>query len=156
MIWGKYWKERRFGIADMPEATVWLDMCKRVATRGTCPRLRVGCVIVKNDGNKFTASGNGSPHGTDSCDEVGCDLENSHCVRALHAEARALISSRFPLGGAVLYCTDFPCYACAKLIVEAGIVQVCVENDYKYGKKSKELFSQVGIAWTIQNPKYDL
>ena len=137
----------------MPEDHEWLEACRAVSLFGTCPRLRVGCVVVRK--GKFRSDGwNGSPRDTASCLEVGCDLEDGHCVRAVHAEARALLSARFPLKGAMLYCTDFPCYACAKLIVEAGIVRVCTEDDYKYGKKSKELFSKAGIAWTIQNPKY--
>jgi deoxycytidylate deaminase len=33
--------------------------------------------------------------------------------------------------GATLYCTNHPCIICAKMIINAGIVRIVVEGDYR-------------------------
>jgi len=54
-------------------------LCDLVSTRATCPRKNVGAVIVKE--NHVLAVGyNGSLPGLPHCLDIGCDMENGHCV----------------------------------------------------------------------------
>ncbi|WP_280350440.1 deoxycytidylate deaminase [Nocardia abscessus] len=98
--------------------------------RSDCERDKVGAVIVKD--RRVRATGyNGAPAGRPGCSS--CPRRTSSCVPgsnydncvAIHAEANALIyCDRQDLIGATLYVTREPCYACAKLIAAAGIVNV--------------------------------
>jgi dCMP deaminase len=58
---------------------VWLTVAQTVAQRGTCPRLRVGAVIVDSE-NKILSTGyNGAPVGLPHCLEVGCLTDEKEC-----------------------------------------------------------------------------
>ncbi len=93
-------------------------------------RLQVGCVIVK-DKRIISIGYNGMPSGWDN------DCETEDFVtrpEVLHAESNAIAKvARSPESsfGAVLYCTHMPCLDCAKLIHQAGIVQVFYRHKYK-------------------------
>lgn len=133
-----------------------------VAARATCDRGRSGAILVKD--RQIIATGYvGSPSGTVHCDEAGHELVPSwsetgerteHCVRTVHAEENALIQcARYgpPCDGAQMYCTMFPCYTCAKSLVNAGVLEVHSLFDYQKSNQSKRLFDEVGIKWTIEN-----
>lgn len=113
-----------------------MNMAIAAAEMGTCPRAQVGCVLVRD--NRIIATGhNGALAGLNHCVDVGCMIENGHCVRATHAEQNAVIqcalhgtSSR----GATCYTTHFPCVTCAKILIGAGIDRVVYLNDYANGR----------------------
>lgn len=102
------------------------DMVMTVANRSTCPRANVGAIIVAE--NRIISMGyNGAPSGMEHCEDVGCDMENDHCVRAIHAEANAIVFAArngISTKGTALYVTHFPCKACTKLILNSGITEV--------------------------------
>jgi dCMP deaminase len=112
------------------------DIATTVATRATCSRRKVGAVIVQ--GRRIVSTGyNGVPKGMVHCDEGGCPRAASdtpkgsgydsadHPCYALHAEQNALLfSSPEEREGASLYCTDAPCFGCAKLIANSGVTEV--------------------------------
>ncbi len=110
----------------------FLDMARLVATRATCPRRRVGAVLVRD--RRVIATGyNGAVRGAPHCDEVGCLLVDGHCRRATHAELNALLycaAYGVSSAGATLYCTDFPCVDCAKALVQAQVRHVVYLADY--------------------------
>ena len=135
-----------------------------VAQRATCDRGRSGSVIVRD--KRIVSTGYvGAPAGAKHCDEVGHEfisstntdgVESQHCVRTTHAEQNAIVhAARFgsSLNGATLYCKMTPCYACAKMIVNAGIVRIVAKNDYHAGGRSKELFKEVGIQYELVDDK---
>lgn len=140
----------------------YLDVVKAVAMRGTCDRGRAGAIIVK-DGRIISTGYAGAPTGLPHCDEAGHDLmikswgpnieepeHSQHCIRTVHAEANAIIQAAKygpPINWAVLYCTMFPCYECAKMIVNSGIIEVVSQYGYQTGWKSKILFDEVGIPY---------
>ena len=103
-----------------------------VASRGTCQRLSVGAVLVRD--KRIIGSGyNGSVAGDDHCIDVGCYMLDGHCVRTIHAEMNALLQcAKFgtPTDGAVLYVTDFPCLQCTKSLLQAGIKQINYLRNY--------------------------
>ena len=100
-----------------------------VSLRATCPRAKVGAVIVSAD-NRILATGyNGAPAGEPQCDEIGCDVVDGHCQRSLHAECNAVgYAAQYgvPLSGGTLYLfssrgDDAPCRECAKILAAADI-----------------------------------
>lgn len=103
-----------------------------VATRSTCPRRAVGAVLVRQ--LRVIATGyNGSPAGQPHCTDVGCLLENGHCVRTIHAELNALLQcAKYGISTSQvdLYCTDLPCRHCARALVQADIRSIYYLRHY--------------------------
>lgn len=126
----------------------FLAQAQVVSLRSTCTRLEVGAILVRN--NRIIASGyNGSVDDSSHCIDEGCLVVNNHCVRTVHAEMNALIQcARFGVAteGTELYVTHFPCLQCAKHIVQAGIVKIYYETDYRNDELAIQLFAEANIA----------
>ncbi len=109
-----------------------MDVARTVATRATCPRASVGCVLVR-DHRILTTGYNGAPRGVPHCSDVGCIVANDHCLRAMHAEANAIVQGALHgvgLQGAVAYSTHQPCVHCSKLLISAGIQKIVYAEAY--------------------------
>ena len=112
-----------------------MGIAKIVATRGTCDRLQVGAVLIKN--NRIIATGyNGAPPGMPHCDgPAGHLMEHGHCVRTIHAEANCVFQAAVTGGtstvGATLYTTYSPCYVCYKALAAAGVKRVVAGAEYQ-------------------------
>lgn len=117
-----------------------MSMAELAATRSTCIRRKVGAVLVKN--RRVISTGyNGAPAGHQHCQEIGCLREQLNVLsgekhelcRGIHAEQNAIIQAAFrgiSVYGAYLYCTVKPCSICAKMIVNAGILNVLYRDEY--------------------------
>ena len=147
----------------------FLEIMYTIGKRSTCDRGRSGCVITRN--NRIVATGYvGSPAGTKHCDEVGHEMhtvthpdgkQSQHCIRTAHAEQNAIVHAArvgASLEGSTMYSNMAPCYACAKMIINAGIIRVVAKNDYHASARSKEIFKEAGIEFEVINKdivKYD-
>lgn len=126
----------------------FLNMAAQAASRSTCVRRKVGAVIAQN--NRVRSTGyNGGPSGYGHCSDGACPRgrqqaspdyvagesgfvlsregltpEYEDCI-AIHAEANALLQCEMlHREGATIYCTDFPCFSCAKLVSNSGIARL--------------------------------
>ena len=75
-----------------------------------------------------------------------------HCIRTAHAEQNVLANAaRFGVAvdRATLYCQMAPCYICAKMLINAGIVRIVCAKDYHASSRSKEVFKEAGIELTV-------
>jgi dCMP deaminase len=124
----------------------FMNLAREAATRSTCPRKSVGAVIVRD--KALLATGyNGSLRGLPHCTEVGCLMENGHCVRTVHAEANAILQAArhgVRIEGADVYVTASPCWECFKLIANAGLARVIYGEFYR-DERIKEFAGQAGI-----------
>ena len=116
-----------------------METAKIYAKLSSAKRLKVGCVIVK-DRRIISIGYNGMPSGWDNeCEYLDKEYEFFDGAlktkkEVLHAESNAIAKvARSPESsfGAVLYCTHAPCLDCAKLIHQAGIVEVWYEEEYR-------------------------
>jgi dCMP deaminase len=118
----------------------FMDMTHLVKVRGTCPRRRVGAVIVK-DKRVLTTGYNGAPRNFPHPIDVGClrdELQIPHGMLAdicpcLHAEQNAIIQAAttgVSIDGAELYCTTQPCTQCSRMVANCGIKKVVFEEEY--------------------------
>ncbi len=124
-----------------------MDVARTVATRATCPRASVGAVLVREH-RILTTGYNGAPRGVGHCTDVGCTIENDHCVRSTHAEANAVVQGALHgvrLEGATAYCTHQPCVNCAKLLISAGVTRVVYDAAY-LDAFSRQLLAEAGVA----------
>lgn len=142
------WDEYFMKIADM------------IGSRGSCDRGRAGCVITRD--RRIIATGYvGSPVGLPHCDEAGHEMHtvtnddgttSRHCIRTTHAEQNAICEAArmgISIDNGTLYCKMTPCYACAKMVINAGIKRVVCARDYHAGERSKEVFTQAGIEFVL-------
>ena len=76
----------------------FMTITRQVAERSTCPRAKVGAVIVR-DRNILATGYNGSPAGLPHCLDDGCLIYRSqtpsgeteeNCFRTIHAEINAI------------------------------------------------------------------
>lgn len=124
-----------------------MEMAHLVATRATCDRAHVGCIIVRE--RIILATGyNGSLPGEVHCDDVGHLMIEGHCCRTNHAEANAISHAArngISLSNSVAYVTHAPCYTCYKLLRSAGIDKIYYDIAYRdpdvslYGKWVEKL-----------------
>ncbi len=140
----------------------FIKIMETVSARATCDRGKSGCVIVKD--KRIISTGYvGAPAGCKHCDESGHEMhkvtqedgtESKHCIRTTHAEQNAIVqAARFGTStdNSILYCKMTPCYACAKIIINAGIKKVVCLKDYHASKRTKEIFEEAGIDLKILN-----
>jgi len=117
---------------------MYMDLAKRISKMSDAKRLQVGCVLVKND-NILSYGWNGMPSGWDNnCEydyvnDIG-ELILKTKPEVLHSEANCLMKnarSTNSSDGAMLFVTHAPCLDCAKLIYQAGIIEVYYHHPYR-------------------------
>lgn len=111
--------------------TLYMDLAKTVAKRGTCNRLQVGCVLVDSDSNRIVSLGyNSSSHKTPHCTDAGCLMHDDHCIRTLHAEQAAIMNLEHKYENLKCYVTHQPCINCFKLLKAANVDVIYYEKEY--------------------------
>ena len=125
-----------------------------VAERSTCLRRRVGAVLVKD--RQILATGyNGAPRGITHCDVAGCLREKlkvpsgqrHEICRGLHAEQNVILQAAWhgvSVRDSILYITNSPCSICAKMLINAGIREIVVLDEYP-DKMALEFLKESGI-----------
>jgi len=133
-----------------------------VSERSTCLRRRVGAVLVKD--RQILATGyNGAPMGIAHCDSVGCLREElkvpsgqrHEICRGLHAEQNVILQAAkhgVSVRESAIYITNAPCSICAKMIINAGITEVIIADNYpdemakKFLKEAKVKLRKINKA----------
>jgi len=120
----------------------FMTITRQVAERSTCPRAKVGAVIVR-DKNILATGYNGAPAGLPHCTDVGCLMYASttptgdteeNCFRTIHAEINAIAQAAkngASISNADIYITHSPCIQCLKVIINTGIRHVYYDREYK-------------------------
>jgi len=114
-----------------------------IASRSTCNRLNVGCVLVK-DTRIISVGYNGFlpklPHQS--------IVRDNHEQATVHAEQNAVSDCAkrgIKLDGATAYITHYPCLNCFKILAASGISSINYHIDYKNDKIVKLLSQNAGI-----------
>ena len=106
-----------------------LDVAKIYGQLSSATRLKVGCIIVKDD-RIISIGYNGMPSGGSNV----CEENGKSKPEVLHAEANAitkLAKSTESGQDSYMFCTYAPCIDCAKLILQSGIKEFHYEESYK-------------------------
>ena len=119
-----------------------------LATRSSCARLHVGCVLVTagDQANRIIAAGYngylpGAPHLS--------RMREGHEQATVHAEQNAIADAArrgVEVSGATAYVSHFPCLNCAKILAAAGVRAIKYHFDYRNDPLVKDLLSEVGVA----------
>ncbi len=111
----------------------FMEITEMVASRSTCDRAFVGCVIVNDDHRIVSTGYNGSVAGNPHCDDVGHTMRDGHCIATIHAEMNALLycaKEGIPVKNCIVYVTHFPCLNCTKALIQAGIKKIYYKYEY--------------------------
>ena len=142
----------------------FIDMARLVASRSTCIRRHVGCVLVDKRNHVLATGYNGVPAGSAHCNDpmiygvdpaegsgltghgpklafphacAGADSPsgtNLDACLAVHAEQNAVLQCRDAHSIAKAYVTAFPCPSCAKLLLNTSCLEVVYLEPYGEGE----------------------
>lgn len=143
--------------------TTLLEMARVMAKRSTCTRSQVGALFAF-DGRILSSGYNGAPAGLPHCDHTcecnGDEITPGHhddecpkvspCELAVHAEANAIAfaaKNGVSLAGSTLFTTLSPCFKCAQLIINVGVVRVIIGKLYRE-RSGLTVLEQLGIPVT--------
>ena len=124
--------------------TYFMATALLMASRSSCERLQVGCVIVSGgtQKNRIIAAGyNGFLPGAPHISRV----RDGHEQATVHAEQNAICDAArrgVSLEDATAYITHFPCINCAKIFSAAGIRCIKYHRDYRNDKLVKEILAE--------------
>ena len=125
----------------------WDDYFKEIvcvtAKRSSCHRLKVGCVLVKD--NRIIAQGYngflpGCPHKS--------IVRNNHEQSTVHAEQNTIADCAkrtVSCLDSTAYITHYPCINCAKILLASGIKDIKYINDYKNDELVAEFAKQCKV-----------
>ena len=139
----------------------YLKMADEWAQLSKAKRRKVGCLIVR-DGQIISDGYNGTPAGFDN----NCEFVNEGFLdraenklqtkpEVLHAESNALMKlakSTNSSKDSTIYLTMSPCFDCAKLIIQAGVIRVVYSEKYRNQEGIKFLRSNNVIAERVSIP----
>lgn len=116
----------------MNERPEWDEYFKEIvqvtAKRSPCKRLKVGCLIVKE--NRIISQGYngflpGCPHES--------IVRDGHEQATIHAEQNALCDCAkrgVSCDNGIAYITNYPCLICTRLLIASGIREIRYIDDY--------------------------
>lgn len=128
----------------------FMEITEMVASRSTCDRAFVGCVLVNKDNRIVSTGYNGSVAGNPHCLEVGHTMRDGHCIATIHAEINALLycaKEGISVKDCRAYVTHFPCLNCTKALIQAGISKIYYQTDYRVDPYAVELLETNGIPY---------
>jgi dCMP deaminase len=113
---------------------VYMGMAELMASMSHGVNLKVGCVLVTNNGVVLTGV-NGLPK------QLGNDLEYHYTglpsvtkPSTIHAELNAILKAAkegVSVVGSTIYLTHSPCVSCASMLVQAGVSKVVYQTPYR-------------------------
>lgn len=142
----------------------FLAMSQLVATRSTCLRRSVGCVLVDERRHVLATGYNGVPAGLTHCNDpdtegFGIEAYPWACpgakavsgtqldgCRAVHAEQNALLQCPDVQRIHACYCTARPCLTCTKLLLNTNCQRLIFLEEYPH-PEAITLWEQAGRSW---------
>lgn len=134
-----------------PDLDAWcLRIARVVATRGTCARRQVGCVLVNARGQILATGYNGRASGLLHCNE-GFACVGSQAVsgaqldqcEAVHAESNALLQCADMFTIHTCYCTLSPCVWCVRLLMNTSCQYIVFLEEYAHTAAKDEWLGPV-------------
>jgi len=130
----------------------FLNIAKVVATRSTCARRAVGCVLVNYRNHIVATAYNAVPHGARHCIDVPCPGASypsgeglEQCI-AQHAETLALIRCPNIYDIHACYVTTAPCIGCTRRLIDTSCDAIIFREPYPH-PEAERLWQELGRKW---------
>ena len=130
-----------------------LKMAVLAASRGTCVRRQVGCILINKYGHIIGTGYNGVPAGDEHCIDkpcAGAGLPSGTGLDkcgAIHAEQNALLQCKDVMEIETAYCTHSPCVTCVKLLRNTGCKRIVYLNEYAHSESKQIWLAKEGNVW---------
>jgi dCMP deaminase len=126
----------------------FFNIAKVVALKSKDPSTKVGCVLVNKDKQIVSTGYNGFPKRmSDTIDRyIDRPFKLTHVC---HAEANAVCqaaSTGCTAKDTVAFITLQPCMECAKLLIQAGVVEIHFLINEEYNKRREEQLKNSGAS----------
>ncbi|MEB3246193.1 MAG: dCMP deaminase family protein [Vampirovibrionales bacterium] len=115
----------------------YLQMASHLSQMATCPRRKVGCILLDGFGHIIGTGYNGNARGLAHCsDEEPCDGvharsgEDLDKCEAIHAEQNALLQCHDVMRIESVYCTTQPCPHCMKMLINTSAKRIIYAEPY--------------------------
>lgn len=140
----------------------FMGQALEVSLRSKDPSTQVGACIANSENKQVSVGYNGLTDGMNDDnfywnspgEKIG-DIYTTKNPWVVHAERNAILNCKgTKLDGTTIYVTLFPCYECAKEIVQAGIKKVIylrMYSDEISVKITKEIFDCAGVEYVPFN-----
>lgn len=149
-----------------------MQLAQVAASRTTCVRRSVGCVLADARGHVLSIGYNGVASGMPHCNEEftsltqgpanllgtfphackGYDLPaGQDACESVHAEQNALLQCRDPREIATAYVTTSPCKPCVKLLMNTGCQRIVFLEEHS-DPWPKEQWLKLGREWSQLKP----
>ena len=134
----------------------FLRMATLVATRGTCARRAVGCVLVDNHGYVAATGYNGNGRGQTHCIDKPCagahykSGDGLDKCEAIHAEQNALLQCKNTQELKECYITLSPCVMCVKMLLNTSVSHIIFIEEY-VNTDAERIWKNAGRLWTHAN-----
>lgn len=146
--------------------TYFMNMADLVATRSTCLRRAVGCVLINKRNHVIATGYNGVAAGMLHCNEPtevyldgapklyenaceGATLPSGEGLdkcQAIHAEQNALLQCCDVYEIYTCYTTTLPCVTCVKLLLNTSCQYIIYNSDYPHLAEVEKLLQARGIT----------
>tara|TARA_B100001094_G_scaffold327404_1_gene385547 strand:+ start:586 stop:1035 length:450 start_codon:yes stop_codon:yes gene_type:complete len=125
------------------------DIVTLTSKRSPCTRLKVGCLLVKD--NRIISQGyNGYLPGV----EHKQVMRDNHEIATIHAEQNSITDCAkrgVSCNNSIAYITHYPCINCIKILCASGVKEVRYINDYKNDEFVKYFADQGNVTITQLN-----
>jgi dCMP deaminase len=118
--------------------TYFLRLAREVATRATCRRREVGCILINERLHVLATGYNGVAAGQTHCIDRACPGAHLpsgtglELCEAIHAEANALLQCSDVHQIWSVYCTTSPCVGCVKLLMNTSAKRIVYADEYTH------------------------
>ena len=140
-------------ISQQNKDIYFLEIAHLVASRATCPRRKVGCVLVDSKQHIVATGYNGVPAGFIHCTDVPCEgakLPSGtglDLCEAIHSEVNAFLQLRSD-DELTAYMTVTPCYSCSKMFANSNVVRIVASEAYVH-ERGRQMLNEAGIQLDI-------
>jgi len=126
-------------MANRPSIDVYMmGLAMMAASRATCSRRAVGCVLVNSLNHVISTGYNGPPRGMAHCNSELCPGMNAASgtfldgCAALHAEWNALLQCHDSNEISKCYATSQPCFSCTKMLLNTSCQEIVYLHPYPH------------------------
>lgn len=148
-----------------PSFQEWaMSLAVLTATRSTCLRRHVGCVLFNSRHHILSTGYNGVAAGMPHCNDMDGDIEpwcypnrcegaqsasgqNLDGCEAIHAEQNALLQCRNVYEIEICVTTTSPCVTCVKLLLNTSCQEILYREEYPH-TAAKDLWVKANRIWS--------
>lgn len=122
----------------------FIGLAQLSAKRSKDPNTKVGACLVDQNKRVIGLGYNGMPKGNDNFpwEREGKPIDTKYPY-VIHAEMNAILNSTKLIKDASIYVSLFPCSNCAKLLVQAGVIEVVYSDDKYKGTEDDDIAQKI-------------